>query len=91
MRLAWTLADVSKKSDIAAIVQPIATTDSPWRFAANEILAYVDLKNGARAAAIAEYAKLADDANAPQDLRQRASGISQYLKANPPGIGSVTP
>jgi hypothetical protein len=92
LRLAWTNADASPKADIVSILQPLNADDSPWRFAAREVLAYVDLKDGARAQALAEYQKLAQETEAPASLRQRASGISEYLRANPDaGISAAAP
>jgi hypothetical protein len=89
MRLAWTLADASPKPEIATLLQPLMTKDNPWRFAASEVIAYVDLKDGARNQAIGEYQQIAQDPAAPAVLRQRAGGISEFLKANPQG--SVSP
>jgi len=83
LRLAWTIADASPKSEVVTLLQPLTAADDPWRFAAAEVLAYVDLKDGARAQALAEYEKLAQDNTAPANLRQRATGIAEYLKANP--------
>ena len=83
LRLAWIMADASPKADITMMLQPLMAADSPWRFAGAEVIAYVDLKDGARAQAIDEYQKLAQEAQAPTSLRQRASGIAEYLKANP--------
>jgi len=83
LRLAWIMADASPKTEIATLVQPLTANDDPWRFSAAEVLAYMDLKEGARAQAIAEYQKLAQDNDAPPNLRQRAGGIAEYLKANP--------
>ena len=85
MRLAWTLADASPKQDIVTLLQPLMAKDNPWRFAASEVIAYVDLKDGNRNQAITEYQQIAQDAAAPQILRQRAGGISEFLKANPGG------
>jgi len=83
LRLAWIMADASPKADIVSQLQPLMAADSPWRFAASEVVAYIDLKDGARAQAIDEYQKLSQDAEAPTSLRQRAGGIAEYLKANP--------
>jgi hypothetical protein len=85
LRLAWTLADASPKNDIVGILQPLMAKDNPWRFAASEIIAYVDLKDGARNQAIGEYQQIANDPAAPNLLRQRAGGIAEFLKANPQG------
>jgi hypothetical protein len=83
LRLAWALADASQREEIAAILQPLTANNSPWRFAAAEVLAYVDLKTGARAQAQAEYQQLAQETLAPAALRQRAAGIAEFLRANP--------
>ena len=92
LRLAWTLADASPKSELVTLLEPLMAADNPWRFAASEVLAYVDLKSGSRAQAQAEYQKLSLDAQAPANLRQRAAGISEFLKANPPsGAPSASP
>ena len=85
LRLAWTLADASPKAEIATLLQPLMAKDNPWRFAASEVIAYVDLKDGARNQAISEYQQIAQDNAAPPTLRQRAGGIAEYLKANPQG------
>lgn len=93
LRLAWALADASPKPEIVTLLEPLTAADNPWRFAAQEVLAYVDLKGGAREAALAEYQKLSQDTAAPANLRQRASGLSEFLKANPPNgaIGAPPP
>jgi hypothetical protein len=85
LRLAWTLADASPKPQIVTLLQPLMGKDNPWRFAASEVVAYVDLKDGNRTQAINEYQQIAQDMAAPQTLRQRAAGISEFLKANPQG------
>ena len=85
LRLAWMLADATPKAEIVNLVQPLRASDNPWRFAASEVIAYIDLKDGARQQALNEYQQLAQDAAAPPALRQRAGGISEFLKANPPG------
>jgi hypothetical protein len=85
LRLAWTLSEASTKAEIASLLQPLMTKDNPWRFAASEVIAYVDLKDGARNQAISEYQQIAQDNAAPAILRQRAGGIAEFLKANPQG------
>jgi hypothetical protein len=90
LRLAWTLADASPKTEVAQLLQPLTPADSPWRFAAAEVLAYMDLKAGARAQAIGEYQKLSQEPEASPNLRQRAAGIAEYLTANPEGTAAAT-
>ena len=85
LRLAWTLADASPKPELVTLLQPLMAKENPWRFAASEVIAYIDLKDGARTQAISEYQQIAQDPAAPASLRQRAGGISEFLKANPQG------
>ena len=89
LRLAWTLADASPKSELVTLLQPLMSRDNPWRFAASEVIAYVDLKDGARTQAINEYQQISQDPAAPASLRQRAGGISEFLRANPQGSVSA--
>lgn len=85
LRLAWTLADSATRAEIDALLTPLSAADSPWRFSAAEVRAYLDLQAGKRTEAIAQYEKLAADAAAPDNLRQRVGAIAQFLKANPNG------
>lgn len=90
LRLAWTLADASPKNEITGIIQPLMAKDNPWRFSASEVIAYIDLKDGARNQAISEYQQIANDPAAPNLLRQRAGGIAEFLKANPQSALNAT-
>ena len=83
LRLAWAEADAQPRAQIETILQPLVADDNPWRFAANEILAYVSFRTGSRAQAEADYLRLSQEQQASPSLRQRAAAILQYLKANP--------
>ncbi len=83
LRLAWVIADGAPKPQIANLLQPLTDPMSPWRFAAAEVLAYLDLTQGSRSDAQSEYEKLAADMAAPASLRARANAIATYIKANP--------
>jgi hypothetical protein len=85
LRLAWTIADAAPKPEIATLIGPLTAPDSPWRFAAAEVLAYMDLTQGSRGEALTQYEKLAQETGAPPSLRSRAAAISNYIKANPEG------
>lgn len=91
LRLAWTIADGASKPEIAALLQPLSAPDSAWRFAAAEVLAYLDLTQGSRGDAAAEYEKLAQETAAPPSLRSRAGAIASYIKANPAGTPAAQP
>jgi len=91
LRLAWMEADARPRNEVEAILAPLNVADNPWRFAAAEVLAYMDFKSGSRTQAETDYLKLSQELEAPANLRQRAAAIAQYLKANPAGSTSVTP
>jgi hypothetical protein len=92
LKLGWLMADANSKTEVMSVLEPLTAVDNPWRFAASEVTAYIDLKDGARGQALAEYQKLAQETDAPASLRQRASGIAEYLKANPDmGISAAAP
>jgi hypothetical protein len=86
LRLAWLLADANPKAEVVMLLQPLSAPDNPWRFAAQEVIAYIDFKDGQRGQAQAEYEKLAQEAEAPASLRQRAGGIAAFIRANPGGV-----
>ncbi len=83
LRLAWAEADAQPRTVIQTILEPLTGADNPWRFAAAEVLAYVDFRTGSRAQAEADYLRLSQEQQASPSLRQRAAAIVQYLKANP--------
>lgn len=58
--------------EIVALLAGLIDSASPWRFTAKEISAYAHAKTGDRATAAKILTELADDASAPQGLRQRA-------------------
>lgn len=88
LRLAWLEADARPRPEIQMILEPLTAAENPWRFAAQEVLAYSELKSGARAQAENDFLNLSQEAQAPAGLRQRASAIVAYLKANP-GVTSI--
>ncbi len=70
--------------DAQVIIQrlaPVTNPDNPWHASALEVTAVVHLKAGDRAAALAEYQKIADDLTAPRGLRARAAQIAQALQS----------
>lgn len=91
IRLAWTLADTAPRAEVDTLLEPVSTADSPWRFAATELRAYLDLQGGRREDAQASYERLANEAMAPQGLRDRARAIAGFLRANTPPGGGAAP
>lgn len=91
LRLAWAEADAKPRAEIQTILDPLMTTDNPWRFAAAEVLAYVDFRTGSRSQAEADYLRLSQEPAAAPGLRQRAGAFVQYLKANPASGPAAAP
>ena len=85
LRLAWLEADARPRAEIQTILEPLTAAESTWRFAAAEVLAYAELKSGSRAQAENDFLNLSQEPQAATGLRQRASAILAYLKANPGG------
>lgn len=83
VHLAWLLADSAPRAQVDMVVAPLKGPANPWRFAADEVGAYLDLHNGKRAQAIATYDRLSQDMAAPEAMRRRAAALAQFLKANP--------
>ena len=86
MRIAWAQANSAPRTVIEQTLAPLTGANNPWRYATEDILAYVDLRDGKRTEAADAYARLAKEANAPQGLRARALAMSEYLRANPAGM-----
>ena len=60
-------------------LQPLTAQDNPWHATAIEVTAAAHLKTGDRAAAKAEYQKIADDLKAPRGVRARATEMLAAL------------
>jgi hypothetical protein len=83
LQAAWVEADTASKAHLQSTLAPLLEPDNAFRFAATEILAYADLRFGARDQALAAFDKLSKDRGAPEGLRDRAGAIATYLRANP--------
>ena len=71
--------DDEPPADIIAKLQPLTAPPSPWRFSALELTALAQLKSGDKPGAIKSYKQLADDLEAPQSMRARATEIIAAL------------
>jgi hypothetical protein len=72
LRAAFLLLDTAQAAEIAARVEPLIVSASPFRFSARETLALARYKAGEREAARAMFAELAVDPQTPPALRTRA-------------------
>jgi len=60
-------------------LEPLTASDSPWRFSALEITAFVARKSGDTGKAKEIFERLVNDAEAPQGVRTRASEMLAAL------------
>ena len=80
LRAAWALADSANRADLAELLKPLDQPGSAWRENAQEVLAYADYRAMDMKSALAKYASLAVDPQAPDALRNRAQAMAAYLK-----------
>ena len=73
IRAAYLVLDTSDPATLEKSVEPLAVEASSWRHSAREILALLALKRGDAPRAAELFAKIAEDAAAPQGLRTRAA------------------
>ena len=80
VRAGWASVESSSRSDLGTLLSPLTDPGNPWRPAANEILAFSDYRSGATADAQKEFQALADDKDAADTMRRRASAMAAFLK-----------
>lgn len=66
---------------LLARLQPQLSDSAPWRFTAWELAAGLAMRKGDKQGAADFLKKITDDAQAPQDARQRASELLQVVGA----------
>jgi hypothetical protein len=92
LREAWALADTSSRADLETLLAPLRQPANAWKQMADEILAYSDYHSNQMAKATDEFNALANDANAPQQLRVRARAMAAFLKqGGAKDFGTVPP
>jgi hypothetical protein len=92
LRAAWAQADVLTRPELAAWLAPLNSAGNPWRENAQEVLAYADYHALDMKSAQAKYSALANDAEAPDNLRARAKAMAAFLKnGGAVTYGSVPP
>ncbi len=70
---------IAEPAVLEAQLAPLAAESSPWRFTAREMQAVLALRTGDRAKAQQAFSALADAAEAPRGLRQRAREMASHL------------
>ena len=78
--LALNTADTAAPDQLTQRLQPLTAATSPWRYSALELTAVLAKRAGNTAKAEEILTGLADDLNAPQALRQRATEMLHALK-----------
>jgi hypothetical protein len=80
LRAAWALSDTASRADLQDLLKPLDQPGSAWRENAEEVLAYADYRAMDVKSALAKYAALAVDPQAPDALRRRAEAMTAFLK-----------
>ena len=80
LRAAWALSDTASRADLADLLKPLDQPGNAWRENAEEVLAYADYRAMDMKSALAKYAALAVDPQAPDALRNRAQAMAAFLK-----------
>jgi hypothetical protein len=78
---AWAIADYAPRAELVSTLGPLDEPASAWRPMAQEVVAYWDYRTGALNLAESEYEAIANDADAPVPLRERAKVMAVFLKA----------
>lgn len=78
--LALHTADTAPPDQLTQRLQPLTAATNPWRYSALELTAVLARRAGDTAKATQILTGLADDLNAPQALRQRATEMLHALK-----------
>jgi hypothetical protein len=92
IRLAWAQADNMSKKDMQTLLAPISNPADPFHYMANELLAYMDYREGNVAAAQKEFEQLAAEKDASQGIRERAGVMAAFLAAGGNrNVGTVPP
>ncbi|OAN42971.1 hypothetical protein A6A04_09710 [Paramagnetospirillum marisnigri] len=73
IRAAYLTVDTADAAVLDKSLEPLAVESSAWRHSAREIQALAALRRGDDARAVDLFAKIAEDAAAPQGLRARAA------------------
>jgi len=80
IRAGWASVEDMPRHDLETLLAPLTDPGNPWRHAAAEILAFCDYHSGAIVVAQKEFQALADDKDASETTRRRASAMAAFLK-----------
>ena len=78
--LALHTVDTAPPDQLTQRLQPLTAATNPWHYSALELTAVLARRAGDNAKAVQILTGLADDLNAPQALRQRATEMLHALK-----------
>ena len=92
LRQAWAIVDTTPRTDLESLLAPLREPTGAWKQLADEVLAYSDYHNNQMPKAAQEFETLANDANAPGQLRVRARAMAAFLKqGGAKDFGTVPP
>ena len=81
LHAAWAIADSAPRSDVETLLAPLSDKSNAWHALAREVIAYEDLRNGNRTAALRAYRDIAADPDTPGGLKTRADAMARFINA----------
>jgi hypothetical protein len=82
LRAAYLLVDSGSYDDVAKRVEALTGEDNPMRFSAEEALGLAAWKAGKFADALKLFESIAEDAQTPASLRQRANLMAELIRGS---------
>ena len=82
LRAAYLLVDHGSYEDVAQRVETLTGDSNPLRFSAREALGLSAWKEGRMSDAAALFEQILDDDGAPQNIRQRASLMTELIRGS---------
>ncbi len=73
--------DSGDPAQLQGRLTPLTAAGNPWRFSARELSALLAVRAGDTAKAAAEFKALAEDADTPAGIRNRASELASFYSA----------
>lgn len=90
LRAALLMVDTAPLADMESLIGDLASTGNPWRHTAREVLALTAWRAGDNVAAERYIDAIAEDQEAPQDVRQRVSILNAIIEARLGSQGAAT-
>lgn len=89
LRAAYLVLDQGDMDGAASRVTSLAVSGNPWRHGAREVLGLVAMDRGDMETALGHFADIEADAEAPNDIRARATALIAVLQSGTKPAGTT--